>query len=458
MVQMSNELAEKGLCESLIPYGHDQDDALLRAFFSRLEISVTTLRRMNPDGFIVLFIDAADNAEMAAELFSDTCFAAQMLRETLPDGVKLVELCRTERLVKLRPPHRVQTEPLRSFTMDETRSHLEGGVNNVSDADCKEFHRLTNGNPRVQANAISAESSSIAKLLKSLGPSPISVDEQIEKQLEASVYHLRDEMPLEANQQQIDAICIGLANLPPFVPIKVLATAAQLEESAVRSFVSDLGRPLWITDEAVQFRDEPTETWFTRKFHAQTEQFGRYVQNLKPLAASIPYVSEAIPLLLLQGNQYAELIDLALSGDLLPEDNPIDARNVMVNRLQFAFKAALRANRYADAVKLAMRAGEEISGDDRQYGLLKSNIDILAKIQSSQKIQDIVYRQSISGAWQGSSNIYSASLLSTVPEFHGEARSFARSAENWLHVYFEDRENNLTHTGTTNSQMKILLS
>jgi hypothetical protein len=44
------------------------------------------------------------------------------------------------------------------------------------------------------------------------------------------------------------------------------------------------------------------------------------------LAYKYTYVAETLPSLLLQAEKYSELIDLALSDDLLPKDNPIDEK------------------------------------------------------------------------------------------------------------------------------------
>ena len=439
LVQISNELAQFGLCESLVPSNSVQDDALLRDFLNRISKSVAALRKRKPDAILAIFIDAADNAEMAAREFGEPCFAHQLLRESLPIGCRLIALCRTERMGLLKPQSDVTKRELLPFSLKETQTHLERLFPKATQEDCLEFLRLTGGNPRVQANALSMGNETLKDVLESLGPSPTTVDDQIQKQLESAVLKLKESLP-ERQQAQIESICIGLANFPPFIPIRVLAIAANVEEAAIKSFVSDLGRPLWVSEDSVQFRDEPTETWFRKQFSASKVQVKNFIQNIKPLATTIPYVSEALPTLLLQAEYYDELVSLSLSNELLPQDSPIDARNIRIYRLQFAFKAALKAKKFADASKLAMRAGEEVAGHDRQFNLLKQNVDLISTLQSEQRVQELAFRRSLGGAWQGSENVYSAALLSTVPDYKGEARSFLRSAENWLHLYFDERE------------------
>ncbi len=445
LVQIANELASQGLCSPLIPQSTDLDDEIMRAFLIRLEIAITLLRKADKNAVLAILIDAADNAEMAAQEFSQSCFVHELIREAMPNGCRLVALCRTERINLLRPPAIVSRLELQPFSTEETLMHLRNRFPQTTSADGLEFHRLTNnGNPRVQANALGLGLPTVAATLDSIGPLGTTVDKQIEAQLESAIALIKDRLPLDY-QEHIDAICLGLATLPPFIPLSVLATAAGVDEATVESFVADLGRPLWLSDTSVQFRDEPTETWFREKFSATPDQVNTYITCLEPLAQKFPYVAETLPSLYLNAGRYRELIDLALSDNFLPKDNPIDERNVRVYRLQFSFKAALKAEEYADATKLALRAGEEVAGDKRQLEILRKNVDLIAPLQYEQKVQDLAFRRSLRSGWDGSENVYAAALLSSVEDFKGEARGYLRAANNWLHLYFEKRKEEKTN-------------
>jgi hypothetical protein len=452
LVQIANEIALSGMCEPLVPVEGRSDEAIMRTFIFRLQRAVSSLREVDPDASLVIMVDAADNAEMAASEFNESCFAGELLREQMPDRCQLVMLCRTERIDLLDPPSSVRQVELDPFTRNETLAHLRETFPDVSEEAAYEFHRLTGRNPRVQVNALDSAGSDIQEVLEELGPSPTTVEDQIESQLESAINELKDERP-EGFRGQVDAVCTGLANLPPLIPIDVLAEAAEVEPEIVKSFVADIGRPLWLSDDSVQFRDEPTESWFRERFAASTTQIEQYVTRLEPLATEFSYVAEALPSLLLQSEQYDRLITLALSDDLLPDNNPIDARNIRVYRLQFAFKAALRQERYTDASKLAFRAGEEMAGDSRQYNLLSENVDLIAPLQSSQRVQELAYRGELAGTWEGSENVYSASLLSSVPDFHGEAQGYLRAAHRWLNLYFREREKRSSENGLLNENL-----
>lgn len=440
LVQISNELASQQLCSPYIAQSTALDDQILRGFLARIDMAARLLRKANTDAILVILIDAADNAEMAAEEFSQACFVHELLRESMPDGCRLVALCRTERIDLLRPPANVSLLELEAFSEEETLIHLRGHFSETTNAEGLEFHRLTNnGNPRVQANALSLGLRTVAETLDSLGPFGTTVEKQIEAQLDSAIALVKDRLPVNY-RTHIDAICIGLAALPPFIPLKVLAKAAEVDESTVKSFVADLGRPLWLSDKSVQFRDEPTETWFKQNFSATQDQLVSYITHLEPLAHEYSYVAETLPVLFLGAGKYKELIDLALSDRLLPSENPIDERNVRVYRLQFAFKAALKLKQYADGTKLALRAGEEVSGDKRQLKLLTKNVDLIAPLQYEQKVQELAFRGMLRSGWEGSENVYSAALLSSVDNFKGESRGYLRAAFNWLDIYFESRK------------------
>ncbi|GAA4910476.1 hypothetical protein GCM10023313_12030 [Mucilaginibacter defluvii] len=448
LVQMANELAAKGLCDPLLVTNGTQEAEITRAFIKRLETSAVAIKSAYPDGSLLLLIDAADNAEMAAKEMNDSCFAAELLKERMPVGVRIAFLCRTERISYLRPESYVVQLPLQPFTLTETHRNLQLHYPMATIEEAEEFHRLTAASPRVQANALATGVPSISVLLADLGPAVMTVEAQIAQQLEQALGRLKDSLPPE-HHPQLEKICVGLASLSPNIPIAILAEVANVDPAAIKSFVSDIGRSLWLADDSVQFRDEPTETWFRQKFSADPQDLEQFILTLEPLTEGSVYAAQMLPQLYHQAERYEKLIEIALSDDFLPKDNPIDERNIRFYRLQFALKASLKIKDLKAACKIALRAGEETAGNQRQVALLKRNIDLLVRLQSKEKIQEMAMRRELSGAWEGSANIYSASLLSDIADFRGEARSFLRSAQSWLKIYFntprdpEEREQRL---------------
>ncbi len=135
---------------------------------------------------------------------------------------------------------------------------------------------------------------------------------------------------------------------------------------------------------------------------------------------------------MLEVGQLDELIALALSSDALPTDDPVEQRAIEIQRLQFALRASLRAQRWMDAAKLALKAGQEVAGNSRQDVLFQNNTDLLSVFLEPDRIQELVSKHPFSGKWLGTGHACEASLLSHIPDFHGDARSRLRMAWDWL--------------------------
>lgn len=430
LVQIANELSARGLCHPLIPTVHADSKMYMRSFLGRINQAVGVLRAKNPEANLCLIIDAADNAEMAAEEQREpNSFVRDLIRVSLPDGVRLVFTCRTHRQDLLKAPLDAQEVELLSFSESESARHLRSFYPLVSNADIAEFAFLSSANPRLQALALSRKLP-FREMMKQLGPEPTTVDSAIGDILGAAVAKLRDKAgAVEASQ--IDLICQGLAVLRPLIPITVLAQLSQTSESAVRSFALDLGRPLLVKGNSIHFLDEPAETWFRDKFLPDTKGLASFLEHLRPLTDLSSYAASVLPQLLLQAGKLDELVELALSGDGLPTGNPLEKRDVELQRLTFALKACLQQKSHMAAVKLALKAGGESAGEQRQNGLIQENTEISAILMSQDRLEEIVSRRTFSDTWMGSHHAYNAGLLSGCGEFSAEASSSLRMARGW---------------------------
>lgn len=433
-VQMANELAARGLCHPLIPSDRADTKRYMLAFAGRLGQAVSLLRAKSPEASLCLIVDAADNAEMAAEEQGQPySFVPDLIRTPLPQGVRLVLTCRTHRRHRLKAPPHAQEIELRPFSERETALHLRGVFPTATDAETAEFAFLSSSNPRVQALALS-QGLPLHDLLRQLGPTPTTVDRAIGQLLDAAVKKIRYEAgPVDASQ--IDAICQGIAVLRPLVPIAVLADLSRTSEAAVRSFTLDLGRPLLLKGDSLHFIDEPAETWFRERFQPDAASLIDFIERLRPLAEHSAYVAAVLPPLLLRAGRLDELVGLALSGEGLPIDNPVERRDVEVQRLLFALKACLGQGRHMAAAKLALKAGGECAGESRQIRLMQDNTDVVAVLMGADRIEEIVSRRVFRSGWMGAHHVYDACLLSGREEFAAEASSRLRMAMDWLRTW-----------------------
>jgi hypothetical protein len=431
LVQIANELASKTLCHLLIPTSHADASAYVRAFVHRINQAATKVRRANPRALLCIVVDAADNAQMAAEEIGEArSFVRDLIREGMPECVRLVFLCRSHRQVSLDPPMEAVPRELEPFNRDETAAYLLQRFPEASQHDIDEFDRLSSHNPRVQALALSLKNT-LPDTLRLLGPNPTTVEDTIGSLLHDAIVKLRDSVgPVE--KAQVDKICEGLAALRPLIPIPILSKISGVDEGAIKSFAIDLGRPLLLAGDTIQFFDEPAETWFREKFKPSTGAMDEFLASLKPLAATSAYAASVLPQLMLEAGKLSQLVELALASAALPETSPLEKRDVELQRLQFALKAGLRSRRYFDATKLALKAGGVTAGDDRQRKILQANTDLAATFLGTDLLQEIVSRRTFGSGWLGSHHAYEAALLSGHRELVGDARSRLRMAYEWL--------------------------
>ncbi|WP_026036035.1 AVAST type 3 anti-phage nuclease/ATPase Avs3a [Cupriavidus sp. BIS7] len=438
LVQIANELAAQGLCHPLIPSANADAKHFMRAFVGRLRQSIGLLRAATPLASLCLIIDAADNADMAAEEQGEIAFVRDLIRMPLPDGVRLAFTCRTHRRDRLGAPPDAHQIEVRSFSLPETTGHLRRVYPQATASNAAEFAFLSSSNPRVQALALSRKLP-IEDMLRELGPTPSTVESAIGELLQRAVDKLKDQVG-NAEAAQIDLICQGLAVLRPLVPISVLAQISNTPESAVRSFAFDLGRPLLVKGGSLHFLDEPAETWFRERFRPDAGNLASFVARLRPLANRSSYVASTLPQLLLSAGLMDELVELALSEEDLPTTNPLERRDVELQRLTFALKACLQQRRYVAAAKLALKAAGEAAGEARQTKLIQYNTDIAATLLAPDRIDELVSRRTFCTSWMGSHHAYDAGLLSGRSEFLSEARSRLRMAMDWLRAWLRRSE------------------
>lgn len=425
LVQIANELAGQKLCLPLIPSHGTDPKQFMRAFVSRLKQAIDLLRARTPQASLCIIIDAADNACMAAQEIGERAFVHDLINTDMPDGVRFVFTCRSHRQDHLGAPLDAIAIKLESFSKAETATHLRLSYPDATEAEAAEFAFLSSDNPRVQALAMEG-TPPIGEMLRALGPTPTTVQQAIGGLLTKAVNRLRAEWgPTEANQ--IDLICKGLAVLRPLVPISILAQIAGVPESAVRTFATEFGRPLFVKESGLHFMDEPAETWFNETFKPDAASLDAFLSKLKPLAATSSYVAAALPQLLLSAGRMDELIALALSNESLP-DNPLERRDVELQRLMFALRACLQQGRHVAAAKLALKVGGEVAGEARQNKLIQENTDIAGVLLASDRIEELVSRRTFGGGFHGSHHAYEAVLLAGNGDLLPEAASRWRMA------------------------------
>ena len=214
--QLANELARATNAPLFFPYGNAPDMA--RAFRAKFIVAAELLRLSDPGGLLVVLVDAADNALHAAYRLSppDPCFVRDLVSfEDLPDNVRIVISCRSSRVPELELPVRAHSVRCEPFSLPETTELLKL-TNHSGAADLVEdFHNLTFGNPRVQANTIK-QTESLTEAVEFLRPNGQSLNTLFEVILDEQCTRAGVDTPHAT-------LCAALSVLPTPVPVSYLA-------------------------------------------------------------------------------------------------------------------------------------------------------------------------------------------------------------------------------------------
>ncbi|MBJ8499681.1 MULTISPECIES: hypothetical protein [Acinetobacter] len=444
LVQIANELAGLGLCHPLIPTTNAGPSEYIKAFLFRLKQVSERISLDKAQLFIV--IDAADNSQMAADEFNyGRSFITDLLQEILPKNIKIIALSRPYRVNLLMPKQDVEILDLIGFTEDETKQHLINYYTEVSTQDAIEFHRLTSGNPRVQSIALE-QNLTLNEILSFFGGTPKSVEDTIKDLLDKAISTFKEQNYSES--EEVDLLLTSIAILRPLIPLQILSDLTNIRADQIRSIISDIGgHPIRLSDNNIQFVDEPTESWFREIYKPKDISIlNEFIQKLKPLSVNSVYAASVLPQILMDAGKFEELVELSLNSEMLPTNSTLEKRKVELQRLQFAIKAGLKLGKYTDVAKLSLKAGGEVAAETRQHQLLEENIDLVGTTFSDNQILELISEKVFKGgSWHGSKYITEAKLLSYREEFHGESRSKLRIANEWLTSWFnlpEDQKHN----------------
>lgn len=440
IVQIINELAIKGLCDLIIPSVNATSTDYLKLFIQRLHQSINSIRNQNKKSGINIIIDAADNAQMASEDFNGTdSFAKLLLKEPIPEGVKIIYTSRDYRVSKLDPPPNYTQLKLRPFSENETKIHLCQYYEKLNKTDIEEFHKITSANPRIQSRMLSLEDP-FQKMMIRIGSRPLSIEDTLQKLFQQSLKKVIYESG-KIESGSLESICKALSVLRPRIPIDVLSKITRVTTSAIKSFATDVGSPLMVIDNTLQFYDEPAETWFRENYYPEINELKEYINVLKPYAKQSAYISGLLPSLMLKANEYDQLISIALESEHLP-DTEIEKREIEYQRFQFAFKASLRLKKYKNAAMLCYKASNVMLGKERQLYLFSENTDLVSEFFGDNEILDFFSNNEFEDNWFGSRFVFESAILSGKKGLKSDAQSKYRVAKDFLSGFLRNRNKN----------------
>ena len=439
LIHIANTLAFRGLCDPMLPAGPDAE-ALLNTFRRRLAQCMNTITRTMSGRSLVLFIDAIDNAEIAAKQHGDDCFPVNLLDSMYSNpivGIKLIVACRTERLPSTYGKyHKLE---LRPFSADETRRFLSASIDNVTDVEIAVAHARSGGNPRV-----------LDYLAKSgrglLDPSEIGKQIELDQLIQDRIVQAFDTaIGRGQTQSEIDAFLVCLAVLPPPVPVDELAAAQGIDPSAVQSFAADLYPLLELTRQGLMFRDEPTETLVRSRYAGSRQALRKVSQNLLARQDLSIYAARALPGLLHELDDGGQLFNLAFD-ERFPASvmSTVGKRDIRYARLKAAALHAAMKSDYNRLVRLLLVLSTIAEVDQRGAAYILDHPDLVVASSDVDAMRRLFDSRT---SWPGARHARLTIAYSLSGDFE-EAYRHAAAAGEWLnHHRRADRDDRAHEPG-----------
>ncbi len=433
--QVINELAQR--CGTPLLVHPPQVEADLWRWFRRtLDRAVRTL---DPGAVLVIAVDAADNAAVAATERGDRGFVAGLVQLALPGRVAIVLTARSHRVPSLGADPAAMVE-LAPFDAATSAAHLHRFRPDASDEDAAEFHNRTGGNPRSQFYALTqaeANGADMTALLDwcALTPEPVFED-LVRSALEVS--------GADAGGQRWLALMLALSRP---VSTETFAAALDVSQSAVRAFAAGLTPGVKVTDGAIQFRDEDFETYVRDRVDIDDviAAHGRLADMFLGLRTTDADAAAHVADHLFAAGWLDELLQLVLD-----EDSPAGIADgfrreqVQGRRLDLAARAAAETGNSATAVRVAARGCDTASRFDTLSRLVESRLDLVARYADIDLLRSHALRQSRS-QWLAPTLMRLAAALSRDPERHAAARAELDHADAWIRRWTAGRDGEARH-------------
>lgn len=433
LVHIANELACRGLCDPLLPSTSHSED-ILRAFRTRLEQVVATLRRGSADRQLVLLLDAIDNAsEIARDRNQDSFprLLLQSLEYGAPiAGLQVVVSARTHRRLAATGEISADELELQPFVEQETRSFLRTRVTKLTEVMVQVGQARSKGNARVLEH-LAAEPDLLAP---SEIDKPIDLDDLIQHRIDQALVEARK---LGNPEHSIRAFLAGLATLPPPVPLKEFAKVNGMPEGAVVSFAADLSPLLEQTKHGLMFRDEPTETLIRRKYAGDAAPLRELANNLFAMQAESVYAATTLPDLLLQLEDGEKLFQLAFD-ERLPASitGTVGQQAIRHARLRAAVAHAVRVNDLDRLVPLLVELSTLAAMDQRGTTYLLDYPDLVVASADPDSLRRMFDART---KWPGSRHARLAIAHALMGET-AEAIWHAQWVYEWREHYFNQRK------------------
>ncbi|TPK68477.1 MULTISPECIES: hypothetical protein [unclassified Mesorhizobium] len=374
-LQLTNEIALALQLPLFIPRDLKYP-AHIGLFLSKLRTAAKALEQLDPNAFLVIIIDAADNSVAAASAANpqERSFVHDLANANLaelPDNIRFILSARTARKDTLLLPSDIIEVECPLFDLSETKQHLETVVSNPSDTYAEQFHALSHQNPRVQAYAISASSSDRSKLLDVLRPGGKTLPDVLRLTFDSALKKL-------GQSAIFDRLLAALAFLPAPANVGAIARVAGSQDGIVRDWAGDLLPGLRLDDGAISIADEDFEAYIREtsskdRIPTLARIADDFLSNFATDAYASLHVADALGAAD-RANQLLTVVErdpqVGAIGDAVLK------RQVQVRRLWLALRASRHAGTVVDALKTILISAEAEKDDSTLTDLLEKELDL----------------------------------------------------------------------------------
>jgi hypothetical protein len=426
ITEIANELAAETGVQLLLNRQQPPED-LLHELRRRLELASHVVRAHDPEALVVVVVDAADNSVIGAAGWGEESFVRGLATCQLPDGCRLVFAARSSRVDTLRLPSDKVLCEIAPFTPKETEANIRHRITDAQDQQIAEFHRLSNGIPRVQGYALSNSGSSMAEALALLRPGGKTLDGLIDAQITEAARRI-------GVAGFAERICPALLALPRPVPLEYIALLAKEDTHAVADFCADLRPGLTLEDGVVSFRDEDFENRLRQRFSPTNADFESLANVLMGKSDSDKYAASHLADVLKLAGRRDEIVQLVYrEKQPTVVVDPVERAEVFARRARLALAVVLENGDRTELLRLLLVVAEAAKTDHAVETLLLRNSDLACRYGDPATVQRLyVSEKNDRVKWYVPTHLLCAANFARNKETHDRAREHLRAGNAWI--------------------------
>ena len=373
-IQLTNELAAR-LGLPLILSLHRGSD-FPRLFANRLKHAAHALAAQHPDALLVVAVDSADNAVVAAQdrLPIEAPFVHDFVRLTeQPENVRWIVTARTGRLETLQLSRSWRLMEIEPFSRRETAENI-ARVWTAPSPWIDDFHHFSGGVPRVQDYAFEVDKAHPRTALDRLRPHGKSLGDIFQQQF-------RQALTRSGTPTEVERLCAALIVLPRPVPLSDLAATLQSTEPQLTDICTDLAPGVRLQDGTVSFADEDFEAFVRAEgegelVHARESAASRLLSRADHDRYAALHVAAAL-VAAGRGNDLLNLVEAESAPTTVTD--PVIRREAELQRLRLAIKVCRQAGDAARALRFVLMGAEGVKTETALRRLLTNNPDLAAR-------------------------------------------------------------------------------